>query len=208
MESWLLVVIGAGVGVFLLLVGAFVLVSKRRSGSERSGMLRDSFGPEYDRTIENAGKNAGERELQTRQQRSALFEVRSLSPVEIAHFSETWKRVQAEFVGDPLAAVTHADQIVSEIALLRGYPSAEFEAEADALSVDYPRGVQSLREAHEVLLRNRKHEASTEELRTAMMRYQAVVNELLDGGAQMQPASGVFPGTKGEAQLNSDQLPT
>jgi hypothetical protein len=61
----------------------------------------------------------------------------------------------------------------------RGYPVADFDQRAADISVDHPRGVENYRSAHSVALRLSKGEASTEDLRTAMIHYRSLFDELV-----------------------------
>ena len=63
---------------------------------------------------------------------------------------------------------------------VRGYPMAEFEQQADAISVDHPVVVQNYRVAHDIALRHSQGKASTEELRKAMVHYRSLFEELLN----------------------------
>jgi len=62
----------------------------------------------------------------------------------------------------------------------RGYPVGEFERRAADLSVDHPRMVENYRSAHEIALRDSHGEASTEDLRRAMVHYRALFEDLLE----------------------------
>ena len=61
----------------------------------------------------------------------------------------------------------------------RGYPVADFNQRAADVSVDHSRAVTNYRSAHEVALRLGKGEASTEDLRTAMIHYRSLFEELV-----------------------------
>ena len=63
---------------------------------------------------------------------------------------------------------------------MRGYPVGEFERRAADLSVDHPRVVQNYRSAHEIALRDSRGEASTEDLRRAMVCYRVLFEDLLE----------------------------
>ena len=62
---------------------------------------------------------------------------------------------------------------------LRGYPHASFEQRAADVSVHYPRVMENYRTAHAIAVRLGQVEATTEELRTAMIQYRAIFDELL-----------------------------
>jgi len=62
----------------------------------------------------------------------------------------------------------------------RGYPVGEFEQRAADVSVDHPQVVQNYRAAHDIALRQEHGKASTEDLRSAMIYYRALFEELLE----------------------------
>ena len=88
--------------------------------------------------------------------------------------------MQARFVDDPRGAVTVADNLVTDVMQARGYPIGEFEQRAADLSVDYPVIVDNYRAAHDIALRHNAGDASTEDLRQAMVHYRLLFQELLD----------------------------
>jgi hypothetical protein len=61
----------------------------------------------------------------------------------------------------------------------RGYPVSDFDQRAADISVDHPRVVENYRSAHEIALRLGKDQASTEDLRTAMIHYRSLFEELV-----------------------------
>jgi hypothetical protein len=61
----------------------------------------------------------------------------------------------------------------------RGYPLSDFDQRAADISVDHPRVMENYRSAHEIALRVGKDQASTEELRTAMIHYRSLFKELV-----------------------------
>jgi hypothetical protein len=169
------VVIVAGL-VVLATVAAYFYSRQRRSQ-----LLRRHFGPEYDRVVrqEHSVRRA-EGVLEFREQARETLEIRPLSRADQDVFVNRWNEVQRRFVDDPPAAVLQADQLVSEVMKECGYPVASFERRAEMVSVDYPLVVQNYRAAHEVALRQGRGEATTEELRKAMVHYRVLFNELLN----------------------------
>jgi hypothetical protein len=69
---------------------------------------------------------------------------------------------------------------------LRGYPVSDFDQRAADISVAYPRVVENYRSAHEIGLRVGKDGASTEELRTAMIHYRSLFEELMQASATVE----------------------
>jgi len=151
--------------VIAVLVSLFV--QKRRS---KTADLRKKFGPEYDRVVRvhGAGRKA-EGQLEDREKGVEKLNIRNLDPIEHERFSKWWESVQSRFVDSPKGAVAEANDLVSSLMKLRGYPIADFDQRAADISVDHPRVVENYRSAHETALRVGKDEATTEELRTAMI---------------------------------------
>ncbi len=63
---------------------------------------------------------------------------------------------------------------------LRGYPVADFEQRAADLSVDHPTVVSRYRTAREITQRGERGEATTEDLRNALLNYRELFNDLLE----------------------------
>lgn len=61
----------------------------------------------------------------------------------------------------------------------RGYPVEDFDSRADLISVDHPTVVENYREAHTTAQAYDRGEASTEDLREAMVRYRSLFEELV-----------------------------
>ena len=142
--------------------------------------LRDKFGPEYDRAVEESGgRRKAEAELHDRAKRVEAFEIKPLPPADRERYAASWRKVQADFVDDPKAAVTQADELLSAIMSARGYPLGDFEQRSADLSVDHPVVVQNYRAAHEIAVRHASGGAGTEDLRQAMIHYRALFDDLV-----------------------------
>lgn len=178
-------IIGAIIVVALILIVAFVMVSRKRE-AER---LRQAFGPEYDRQVEAAGgsRSKAEAELLKREKRVEKLEIRPLPPAQRNAFMDEWQQVQAGFVDDPEKAIALADALVGEVMKARGYPVDDFEQRAADISVDHPQLVSNYRAAHEIAVRHRQGKAGTEDLRAAFIGYRAMFEELLGTRAE-EPA--------------------
>jgi hypothetical protein len=159
----------------LVMAGILLFVRKRRT--ER---LRTKFGgPEYARAVnEGGGRRQAEAGLDKRADRVESFHIRPLGPDDRARFVESWTRVQARFVDSPGGAVTEADQLLGDVMSTRGYPVSDFEQRAADISVDYPSVLENYRSAHEIALRRTRGQASTEELRQAMIHYRTLFGQL------------------------------
>jgi hypothetical protein len=166
--------------VALVVVGgvAWYFVSQRR----RTEALQTRYGPEYSRTISETGGDArkAEEELVKRKERVDHLEIRPLLAEQREQFLTRWRSVQAMFVDDPGGAVARANELVEEVMKTRGYPIADFEQRAADISVHHAVVVDNYRAACEIAARQRQNAATTEDLRTAMVHYRALFEDLLE----------------------------
>jgi hypothetical protein len=174
----------------LLMVAAAVIViiaglawySMRRRRNTTTE-LRQKYGPEYERALQEHGsERKAEAKLAGREKRVEMLNIRELDAMERQRFSERWASVQSSFVDSPKGAVTQADDLVSSLMKARGYPVSDFDQRAADISVDHPRVVENYRKAHEIALRVGKDTATTEDLRTAMIHYRSLFEELVQTG--------------------------
>jgi hypothetical protein len=163
--------------VALIAVGAWVSAQRRRKESLR---LQQRFGPEYVRLVNERGRSKAEAELAAREKRVASFTLVSLPAAEAATFREAWAAIQARFVDDPKGSVVEADRLVYDLMAKRGYPMGDFERRAADISVDHPTVIANYRAARAIAVRDERNEASTEELRKAVVHYRALFQELLE----------------------------
>ena len=176
--AWIIVAI---VVVAALVIGG-VLWSRRR----RSEHFKDRFGREYDRTVEATGdRSTAEADLADREKRVEKLDIRPLTAEERRDFGRRWDEVQARFVDDPPRAVAFADALLGEVMKARGYPVSDFDQRAGDISVDHPVVVEHYHKAHDIAVRHERGEASTEDLRQAMIHYRALFDNLV--GAQASP---------------------
>jgi hypothetical protein len=172
---WVLIIV-----LLIALVAAGVVIARQR----RSQQLQEGFGPEYCRTLADRGdRRDAESELRERRERHEKLEIRELEPEARERYSERWRGAQRTFVDQPAAAVGEADALVSEVMSERGYPVEEdFDRRAADISVEHPVVVENYRSAHEISGRAVNNEASTEDLRQALIHFRALFEELLGGG--------------------------
>lgn len=100
-----------------------------------------------------------------------------------ARFATEWRQLQERFVDQPSTTVVAADGLVRQVMVARGYPMDNFEAQAKLISVDHPSIVENYRLAHGVCERATSQQASTEDLRGALLQYRSLFDELLETGA-------------------------
>jgi hypothetical protein len=171
-----LIVLAAAL-ILMVAVLAWSYVRKRRS---TTAGLREKFGPEYERAVLTHGsERKAEAKLSDREKRVEKLPLRDLDPLEHERFSKRWESLQSRFVDSPKGAVAEADDLVSFLMKTRGYPVSDFDQRAADISVDHPRVVENYRLAHEIALRVGKDQAGTEELRTAMIHYRSLFEELV-----------------------------
>jgi hypothetical protein len=165
--------------IVIIAVGAWLYVRKRKS---TTAGLRQKFGPEYERAVQKHGsERKAEAKLADRQDRVEKLNIRDLDPMEHERFLKRWESVQSRFVDSPRGAVTEADDLLSSLMKARGYPVSDFDQRAADVSVDHPRVVENYRCAHKIALRAGKDAATTEDLRTAMIHYRSLFEELVQG---------------------------
>jgi hypothetical protein len=173
MATWVWVVIVIAV----LVVVALVVMGARR---RRTAMLRGHFGPEYDRAVENSeDQRAAEANLRAREKQRAQFDLQPLPEATRLSFASEWRDLQERFVDQPAQATGAADTLITRVMEARGYPMKDFDAQAELVSVDHPDTVENYRFAHAVQQRAEMQQASTEDLREALLRYRSLFDELL-----------------------------
>jgi hypothetical protein len=176
MNSQALMILIAAVVLAVAVGGAYAYVMRRRREQ-----LRHRFGPEYDRTLAQAGDPArADAILAKRLDRVDRFKLRPLSREQADAFAQQWQHVQARFVDDPDSAVNDADQLVGRVMAARGYPTDDFDRLADDVSVDHPLVVENYRTARALMARRATGEIQTEELRQAVVNYRALFTDLLE----------------------------
>lgn len=162
----------------VLVIIAAIAVAVRTVGRRRA--LQSRFGPEYDRVVqEQESRSAAERELRDRERRHAELTLTPLSPESRARYTAAWEELQIRFIDSPGETVGDADELVTRLIEERGYPTGDFSDQIAHLSVEHARTLTNYRDAHEIHLRNSRGEASTEELRQAVVHYRALFADLL-----------------------------
>jgi len=172
MDTWVWIAIAAAVVVVVLLAIWTAARKRRRS------QLREGFGPEYDRTVEDMGsRRKAESQLSDREKRREELDIKPLAPGSRDRFADRWRTIQERFVDDPRAALREAHILVVEVMRERGYPTNDFEQRAADVSVDHPDVVQNYRAANEITERG---DADTEQQRQGLVHYRALFDELLE----------------------------
>jgi hypothetical protein len=171
-------VIGVLVLVAIVVIAAAWWFTQQR---RRSKQLRQQFGPEYERAVDEYGERGrAEQALAARAERVEQLHIRPLSAEDSARYAEEWRSVQSRFVDAPEDAIGDADRLCGEVMQARGYPMGDFEQRAADISVDHPQVVEHYRAAHAVARRSADGNAATEDLRQAMVHYRTLFEDLIE----------------------------
>jgi hypothetical protein len=188
MPAWAWIVIAAAaVAVILLLVIASL--ARRRAVTREAAALRRRYGSEYERVADEHGDRRAVAELERREQLHERLNIVPLEPGEQDGYRAAWIEVQEQFVDAPSSAILRADRLVQEVMARRGYPVQGFEQRAADLSIEHPDVVVNYRAAHAIARADADNNASTEQLRQAIIHYRALFEELL--GAQETAGRGI-----------------
>jgi hypothetical protein len=170
------IVIAVG-GVVIVVVALMAYMLKHTSSMTGA---RPMFGPDHMRTL-LARKSDGKPEVKLAypEKRLEKLKIRELNATQHERFSKQWKSAESRFTDSPKRAVMEADDLVGALMKARGYPLSDFDQRAAEISVDHPRIVENYRSAHETALRAGKDDATTEELRIAVIHYRSLFEELV-----------------------------
>lgn len=180
-----MIVILVVIGVVVVLVLA-LLAWRARRHRRTSEHLHGRFGPEYDRMLGDASgrreRRSAEAELADRAEQRDRLDLRPLGEGARERYATRWRETQAMFVDDPAPALDQAEALLQHVMAERGYPVDSFEEQSALISVDHPSLVENYREAHATRERIRQGGTDTETMRTAMLRYRSLFEELLVPG--------------------------
>ena len=197
MATWVWILIAAA-AVLIVAMVAWSMMKRRQTKQ-----LQSQFGPEYDRTVESAdSKRAANKELAARRERREQLDIRPLSTAARERYIDQWQIVQAQFVDNPSAAVSSADQLIQSAMADRGYPVKDFETRAADVSVDHPDVVENYRQGHRLAQKSADGDGSTEDLRQAMRHYRALFDELVEPTGD-EPMARERDNVAAEAETNS-----
>ena len=150
-STWGIIAAGAVVVVLLLLV---LVVRARRRGraAGRSAELKDRFGPEYDRAVEDRGRDEAEAELEGRVDRYQRTATRPLPREERRRALQRWGELQAAYVDDPRVAIQRAETLFRRILDERQMPADRLDDRVTAAAFVRPGLADQYRRAHQVFI--------------------------------------------------------
>ena len=176
--------------VMVLVVVAIVVGEYLRRRKAKTAAFRKRFGSEYDRAVQKHGSSQkAEAKLADRESRVHAMKIRDLGTRERERFATEWQTVQSRFLDHPEAAVTEADDLIAALLEARGYPKDSFEQRAADVSVLYAGVMENYRAAHAIAVLPYRGEASTEKLRTAMIQYRAIFDEIVQDQSPQEKRS-------------------
>jgi hypothetical protein len=167
-------------------VVAVIAIAALAARTRRTAVLRERFGPEYERTVKaREDRRAAEAELRDRERQRGELDIKPLPESDRMSYLDEWRDAQELFVDEPAEAVVAAYALITRVMEVRGYPVRDFEGQAELVSVDYPEVVENYRLAHGVQEMAGTQQADTEDLRQAVLRYRSLFHRLLrvDGAA-------------------------
>jgi hypothetical protein len=175
MPTWVWVLIGIGAAIVCALIAWNVYRNRRRA------RLQERFGSEYDRALADAPtRREAESELAERRKRREELDIRPLEQANRDRYMSRWRQTQEKFVDNPEAAVFDADVLIQEVMRERGYPVEDFDQRAADLSVDHADVISNYRAAHAIAVSNQQGNATTDDLRNAVVHYRALFSDLLE----------------------------
>jgi hypothetical protein len=201
-------------GTIVIIIIAIIVVVAAIAGvayTTRRRRLQQRFGPEYDRLVEETGsRSKAQAELANRQRRVAGLDIRPLDPAARERYSQDWAVVQERFVDAPQDAVMAAQRLVMTVMKERGYPTEGGDQVIADLSVDHANVLDHYRAAYDISQRAADNQASTEDLRQAMIHYRALFQDLLGETSATTPVvetTAGLPGDETTAGLPGDEEP-
>jgi hypothetical protein len=152
--------------------------------------LRHRFGPEYDRVVLEMGDvQRAEYVLRIRERRVRSLRIRPLSPQQRSRFAEAWRNLQHDYQASPATAVTEAEHLLFDVLVAHGYLPGDRKRAAEDLSVHHARVVENCRAALTITERSRRSDASTDDLRKAMVHFRAIFEDLIGEIPQQSTAA-------------------
>jgi hypothetical protein len=189
---------GALVAIIIIVVVIVVAAVIAAMAAARRRRLQRRFGPEYDRAVgEHGSQLKAESELAGRERRIRGLEIRPLSDTARANYALSWRTIQEQFVDQPENSVVKAQALVTTVMKDRGYPLEGHDQMLADLSVEHASTLEQYRLAHTISQSVAQGQASTEDLRQAMIKYRALFSDLLGGAVApdggMAARNGVAP---------------
>jgi hypothetical protein len=169
------------IAAIVVIAAVAIIVARSVNSRTRTEGLKERFGPEYERTVDEAGEQrSAEDELAARERKREKLDIVPLTPQAREKYAGRWRTVQSAFVDNPSSALGGADQLVILVMRECGYPIDDFDQRAADISVDHPTVVENYRAAHNISLSQQEGDVGTEKQRQAFVHYRALFEKLLE----------------------------
>jgi len=184
-------------GTIIVIVVILVLVAAAAAVASmlllRRTAERTMRGAEYDRLAREVGPRKAQAEFAKRRQRVDGLGLQSLSDERRAAYTSQWNVAQEQFIDSPAQSVRAAAAMTAAVTADRGYDVTDHERLLTDLSVYHGRYLDGYRRAHKVA--SRAGQATTEELRQALLGYRVLFFDLLEspGYVRQEPARASTP---------------
>lgn len=164
----------------IIVVAAALVIGVYMWQHSRTVKLQSQYGREYNRAVDELGRLRAEKALDDREKRVERMQIRALTREQRDRFSDRWDELQKQFVDDPDGAVREGDRLVEDVMDARGYPISNFDQRIADLSVHHVHIVDDYRSLRDIAQKHIQQDATTEDLRQAMIHFRAVFDDLLE----------------------------
>jgi hypothetical protein len=197
-----LIIVVIAVVVIAAIVSALVAASKSRQRSA----LRNQYGSEYDRTVQDKdSQRTAVKDLKARNERREQLDITPLAPAAVERYRTEWRMLQERFVDAPAESVAMAHTLLTSAMSDRGYPTSEQDERMSLLSVDHADVVDHYRQGATTEQRWRDSgSADTEELRKAMQHYRAVFDRVVSPSSTTDAAYPAESGIRTDDTVATD----
>ncbi len=166
--------------ITVIFVAAALVIGVYMWQHQRAIRMRTQYGREYDRAVDELGRLRAQKALSDRERRVDRMRIRALTLEQRDRFAARWEELQKQFVDDPDGAVRESDRLVEDVLDARGYPISNFDQRVADLSVHHVHIVDDYRALRDISHKHIQQEATTEDLRQAMIHFRAVFDDLLE----------------------------
>lgn len=166
--------------ITVILVAAALVIGVYMWQHSKAVRLRTQYGREYDRAVDELGRLRAQKALGDRERRVDRLAIRALTREQRDRFAARWEEIQRQFVDDPDGAVREGDRLVEDVMDARGYPISNFDQRVADLSVHHVHIVDDYRALRDIAHKHIQQNATTEDLRQAIIHFRAVLDDLLE----------------------------
>jgi len=179
-------------GITVIIIIAAIIVMAAVGGimwETRRRPLRQPFGPLSGPLVaRRGGRQRAAAEMASRR-RVRNLDIQPLDAAAQARYLLRWAAIQERFVDAPQEAVAGAQLLISTVMTGRGYPTEGSDQLFADLPAEHATVLDHYRAAFNISQRAAEGAASTEDLRSAMLHYGALFQELVGGTAAAGPVA-------------------